>query len=250
MQLVEQHIIKKSNPLYKELDAMSFLSKNLYNQALYRIRRVFFETSKYLNYNTLVGVLTKERQVDYVALPRKVSQWVLKQVDKNFISFFKSLKSEKVEHKVHIPRYLDKKGRNLLTFTNQAISKKELSKGYLKLSGCNNKLKIKHTNVQQVRVVSSSNCYVVEVVYNQKEQKLLNNNNYAGVDIGLNNLATVGFNKAKPVIINGRPLKAINQYYNKKLSKLKSRQNKCGNKKVNSKKIKGTLYLVKSLSIS
>ena len=27
MQLVERHIIKKSNPLYKELNDMSFLSK-------------------------------------------------------------------------------------------------------------------------------------------------------------------------------------------------------------------------------
>ena len=87
MQLVERHIIKKSNPLYKELDNMSFLSKNLYNQALYKIRQEFFETGKYLNYPNLVKQLTKENQVDYVALPRKISQWVLKQVNSNFVFF-------------------------------------------------------------------------------------------------------------------------------------------------------------------
>ena len=43
MQLVERHIIKKSNPLHKELDNMSFLSKNLYNQALYRVRQEFLK---------------------------------------------------------------------------------------------------------------------------------------------------------------------------------------------------------------
>lgn len=87
MQLVERHIIKKSNSLYKELDDMSFLSKNLYNQALFKVRQEFFETGKYLNYSNLVKQLTQEQQVDYTALPRKVSQWVLKQVDSNFVSF-------------------------------------------------------------------------------------------------------------------------------------------------------------------
>lgn len=237
VQLVERHIIKKSNPLHKELDNMSFLSKNLYNQALYRIKQKFFETGKYLNYLNLVKQLTQENQVDYVALPRKVSQWVLKQVDSNFVSFFKSLKSENVEHKVHIPKYLKKDGRNLLTFTNQAISKKELKKGYLKLSGCENKIKIMHINVQQVRIVRKNGVYVVEIIYNQQEPELLTNNNCVGVDIGLNNLATVGGNNIKPVIINGKPVKAINQYYNKKLSKLKSRQDKCKNKNTNKRKI-------------
>ena len=237
MQLVEQHAIGTSNPFYKELDRMSFLSKNLYNQALYRVRQEFFKTKKYLNYQQLNNELTQEQQADYTALPRKVSQWVLKQVDSNFVSFFKSLKSEKVEHKVHIPRYLKKDGRNLLTFTNQAISLKELKQGYLKLSGCENKIKIMHTNVQQVRVVRKNGVYVVEVIYNQQELELKTNTNYVGIDIGLNNLATVGGNNIRPVIINGRPLKSINQYYNKKLSKLKSRKDKSNNKNVNRKKI-------------
>ena len=43
MQLVEQHIIKKSDFLYKELDKMCFLSKNLYNQSLYRVRQYYFD---------------------------------------------------------------------------------------------------------------------------------------------------------------------------------------------------------------
>ena len=237
MQLVEQHAIKTANPLYKELDRLSFLSKNLYNQALYRVRQEFFKTKKYLSYQRLNNELTQEHQADYTALPRKVSQWVLKQVNSNFVSFFKSLKSENVEHKVHIPRYLKKDGRNLLTFTNQAISLKELKQGYLKLSGCENKIKIMHTNVQQVRVVRKNGVYVVEVIYNYEYPELKSNNNFVGVDIGLNNLATVGGNNIKPIIINGRPLKFINQYYNKKLSKLKTRRDKCNNKNVNKKKI-------------
>lgn len=48
------------------------------------------------------------------------------------------------------------------------------------------------------------------------------NKRYASIDLGLNNLATVGSNVMKPFIINGKPLKSINQFYNKKLAKLKS----------------------------
>ena len=237
MQLVEQHIIKKSNPLYKELDTMCFLSKNLYNQALYRVRQYYFDNKKYLSYVNNVNNLTNENNVDYISLPRKVSQWVCKQVDLNFKSFFSSLKSKKINHKVRIPQYLDKNGRNILTFTNQAISYKELKNGYLKLSGCKNKIKVLHNNIQQVRVIPQANRYVVEIIYTVPDTEVKTNTNYVGIDLGLNNLATIGGNTITPIIINGKPLKSINQFYNKKLSKLKSRQDLCKNKNVNKKKI-------------
>jgi putative transposase len=237
MQLVEQHIIKKSNHLYKELDKMCLLSKNLYNQSLYRVRQYYFENKKYLTYANNVNSLTQEQQVDYISLPRKVSQWVCKQVDNNFKSFFASLKSKNVNNKVRIPQYLDKNGRNILTFTNQAISQKELKKGYLKLSGCENKIKVLHNNIQQVRIIPQANRYVVEIIYTIQDVEYKTNTNYVGIDLGLNNLATIGGNIITPTIINGRPLKSINQFYNKKLSKLKSRQDLCKNKTVNKKKI-------------
>lgn len=237
MQLVEQHIIKKSDSLFNELDSMCVLSKNLYNQTLYRVRQYYFDNKKYLTYANNVNSLTQEKQQDYIALPRKVSQWVCKQVDLNFKSFFKSLKSSKVNHKVKIPKYLDKNGRNVLTFTNQAISHKELKNGYLKLSGCENKIKILHNNVQQVRVVPQANRYMIEIIYNVPDAEFKTNSNYVGIDLGLNNLATVGGNTISSFIINGRPLKSINQFYNKQLAKLKSKQDKSKNKNINKRKI-------------
>lgn len=49
------------------------------------------------------------------------------------------------------------------------------------------------------------------------------NGNYLGIDIGLDNLASCVSNTGSCFIINGRPLKSINQYYNKKLAFLKSK---------------------------
>lgn len=238
MLLTERHIIKKSNPLYVELDKMCFLSKNLYNQALYRIRQHYFNTKEYLNYYSNVKQLTKEKQSDYVALPAKVAQWVVKQVDQNFRSFFASLKSKKVNHKVSIPKYLEKNSRYMLTFTNQAISGKELKLGYLKLSGCSGRIKLVNTDIRQVRVIPRNRLFIVEVIYNIDKKCCSDNGNYVGIDIGLNNLATVGGNNINPVLVNGRPLKSINQFYNKELAKLKSRQDTRKNKNVNSSKIR------------
>lgn len=238
MLLTERHIIKRSNLLYAELDKMCFLSKNLYNQALYRIRQHYFNTKEYLNYYSNCKQLTKEKQADYIALPAKVAQWVVKQVDQNFRSFFASLKSKKVSHKVSIPKYLEKNSRYMLTFTSQAISRKELKIGYLKFSGCSGRIKLVHTDVRQVRVIPKGNYFIIDVIYNKDEKLFVDTEKYVGIDIGLNNLAAVGGNSIKPFLINGRPLKSINQYYNKKAAKLKSRRDKCKNKNVNSNKLR------------
>jgi putative transposase len=216
---------------------MSFLSKNLYNTALYYIRQHYFNTKQYLSYNKLAAILTTEHSVDYVALPAKVAQWVLKQVDQNFKSFFSSLKSKKVTHKVAIPKYLKKDGKNILTFTNQAISAKELKNGFLKLTKCVNKIKIIHKDVRQVRVIPRNKLFIVEIIYNKDIKQIDDSGSYVGIDIGLSNLAVVGGNKVSPCRINGKPLKSINQFYNKHLAKLKSCQDVKKNKNINSNKI-------------
>ena len=68
--------------------------------------------------------------------------------------------------------------------------------------------------------------------------KLSDNQKYLSIDLGINNLATITTNikKIKPLIINGKPLKSINQYYNKHNSELKSILEK-RNKKKQSKQL-------------
>lgn len=133
MQLVETQVIKKNDSRYKLLDDLCFHTKNLYNTALYEIRQYYFETKKYLNYYAVDKKFKQEKKKEYYALPVKVSQQVLRSVDKNFKSFFSALKSKKmVSKKKSIPKYLDKvKGRFIVTFTIQAISKRDLIKELL-----------------------------------------------------------------------------------------------------------------------
>ena len=222
MILTERHIIKKTNPLYSELDNLCFLSKNLYNSALYTVRQYYFENKKYLSWVNINNNFVKDKQVDYYALPCKVSQQTLKMVDQNMKSFFNAIKAKK--SKAKLPKYLDKvKGRFLVTYTNQAIGKKALQNGYIELSKTNIKIKTKVKNVKQVRIVPQNNFIVVEVLYevrpkpHDKSKEM-----YCGIDFGLNNLMTCSFQNDSPLIINGKPLKSINWHYNKEKSRLQS----------------------------
>ena len=237
MILVERHIIRCNSFEYSELDNLCFLSKNLYNTALYRIRQHYINTGKYLNKFQLINQLTKEKQVDYIALPRKVSQQVIYQVDQSMTSFFKLLKlknKSEYERNVSLPYYKEKDGRNLLIFTNQAISKKQLKTNKIIKFGKNIQTTI-HTKqelVQQVRVVPHGHDYiVVEVLYNKLEPLLKSDNQrYMSIDLGINNLCTLGTNckNIGNIIINGKPVKSINQFYNKQVAKYKSIQDtKC-----------------------
>ena len=222
MILTERHIIKKTNPLYKELDMLCFLSKNLYNSALYTVRQFYFENKKYINWININNQFIKDKQIDYYALPCKVSQQTLKMVDQNMKSFFNALKAK--NSKPRLPKYLDKtKGRFVVTYTNQAISKTELKKGYIVLSKTNIRIKTKVHDIQQVRIVPQNNIIVVEILYKADcKSNISDVRKYCGVDFGLNNLMSCGFSDVRPMLINGKPLKSINWHYNKKKAELQS----------------------------
>ncbi len=218
MILVEQHQYPKGSKHFDELDNLCFLSKNLYNVSLYTVRQHYFKTGKYMSYSELNAVSNELFPNDYQALPRKVSQQVQKLVDQNFKSFFNHLKVRQSGETIRIPNYLDKeKGRQVLTYTKQAISynNRNVPNGYIKLSGVSFLVKTKVQNITFARIVPHKNYITIEIGYEKECMKRVNNDRYASIDIGVNNLATVTSNVFCPVIINGKPLKSVNQFYNK-----------------------------------
>lgn len=262
MQLVERHIIKRSDDRFAKLDNLCFRSKNLYNATLYAIRQHYFETKEHLLWTKVTKDFQDRNQADYIALPRKVSVYIMRLVGQNFQSFFGALKSKKAgtnDRPVKIPGYLNKTdGRYVATYTNQAISMEWLKKGFIKLSGENVFIKTRRgadlkrvcvgkdkqgkdkyeykSEVQQVRVVPKGNHYVVEVIYNVEDVEVLpDNGRYCSIDIGVNNLAAVASNVLSPFLINGRPIKSVNHYYNEQLAKRKSQlETRYGRKSSNS----------------
>ncbi|MDJ0799897.1 MAG: transposase [Calothrix sp. MO_167.B12] len=222
--------MKYSSSMWKQIDNLCFLSKNLYNYANYLVRQSFIFEKKYLSFNQVYH-LVKE-QPDYQALPRKVSQQVLKVLSQNWKSFFEANKAyqldpEKFTGQPKLPKYKHKtQGRNLLIYTIQAISKIGLKKGLIKLSGTDIIIPTKAKNIAQARIVPKIGQYVIEVVYEKNEHHTVTNPEaVAAIDIGVDNLGALTSNQKgfTPILVNGRPLKSLNQFYNKTKAILQSK---------------------------
>ncbi|MBK1986330.1 transposase [Sphaerospermopsis aphanizomenoides BCCUSP55] len=207
---------------------MSFLSKNLFNCAVYLCRQAFFSGQPIPTFNQIYHSL--KNTDDYKALPSKVAQLVFKQVDKCFKSYQEAKKEyqlnpDKFLGEPKLPKYKHKqKGRNVLTFNNQAVSKKALKQGLISPSGLSILIKTKLAQIEEVRIIPKNNVYIIEAVYERKEATIEVNNRIAAIDIGLNNLATVSSNclDFKPFIVCGKAIKSCNQFYNKVKASLQS----------------------------
>lgn len=238
MQLVEQHVISQRDPRYAVIDEAAFRSKNLYNAANYEDRQAFIHQGKYLNYNEVQKRMQSHEA--YKALPAKVSQQVLMVLDNNWKSFREALKAyyedpSKFFERPRPPKYKHKtEGRNILVYTIQAISKRGLKKGLIQPSMLFIEVQTKCKDVDQIRIVPRKGFYVVEVVYGKEiKQAAVNPAYYAGIDIGMTNLVALTSNKSsfRPILVNGRPVKSINQFYNKRKAELQSKLGHTGTTK-------------------
>jgi putative transposase len=228
VQLVEQHVIDKHDPRFAIIDEAAFKSKNLYNAALYEIRQAFFCDGTYLNYNEMDRRMQAHEA--YKALPAKVSQQILMALDKNWTSFKEGLKAyeespSKFTGRPKLPKYKHKtEGRNILVYTVQAMSRKGLKHGLVQPSMLAISVKTKQKDIDQVRIVPRNGYYVVEVVYTKEPVRAKVDPSFCvGIDLGVTNLAAIASNREGfiPRLVNGRPVKAWNQWYNKRVKELK-----------------------------
>ncbi|HOD90038.1 MAG TPA: transposase, partial [archaeon] len=113
----------------KQIDKLTKISKDLYNQANYVVRQEFINNGKYINYFEINEIMknttNKEGNINYKLLPAQTSQQILKQLDKNWVSFFRSIKDwqknkSKYKGRPSLPKYI-KKDKHLLIFSKQNI---------------------------------------------------------------------------------------------------------------------------------
>ena len=241
---VEQHRIKKNHKFFTIIDDLCLKSKNMYNYGNYIIRQEFIETSKekeqglresanWIQYNKLFDMVKDSEP--YKELGSNVGQATLRKLDKAWKSFFESIKDysknpDKYLGRPKMPGYLPKEsGRYECDLDN---NKFKVIDGYVyfcwkPLKVMNNTFMTKipeRTKLMQLRFVPRNGEYIMEVVYRidvpdieDKSERI------ASIDLGVDNLMTITTNCGiKPLVINGKPLKSINQYYNKKISEMRS----------------------------
>lgn len=241
MRQVERHWIRENHELYAICDDLTFKAKNLYNAGLYQIRQSIFERCKsqdevkptVLTWVELVSEFRKEKQSDMLALPSKVSTNILKLVGSTISSYYQLLKcyhdksNLSVTNKPRLPRYLHKtEGRYMLEFTNQTFSKKRGNKGELILcpKDLNLRIPTQVENPKCVRIVPKLGAFVIDVIYEVEEVPLKHTGNYAAIDLGIDNLASITFsNGVNPLLVKGSKVKSINQGYNRIIAKAQSK---------------------------
>lgn len=222
---VERHIIKD-----KRFEDICLKSGLLYNYVLYLVRQGIFN-GEYLKEYDLSTKLGKENQFDFRQLPAAVSQQVVGQVFKSVNSWiglkkdFDKNPGKYNNNRPRLPKYKKGKKQNVVVFTTSSCRIKD--------DGCIHfvknvvepiKTNVKKDELKQVRIVPQATCYVVEVIYERKEVDLnINKDNFLSIDLGLNNLCSCISNVGiKPFIINGRVMKSLNRWYNKKKAGLMS----------------------------
>ena len=242
VQRTETHVIKESHPIYRWILEECSCSRNLYNKTLFIYRQAFtgnhdkiedfkpiIRHNKFISSFELVKQMAKLKDVDYYAMTKKNSgTQVVCQVDRVMKSWFASLKaykkdSSKFRGRPRIPSYKKKDELNCLTYTY--VDAKLQKDGTINIS---KRIKLPiHTNLknfQQVRLVPKVGFIQVEIVYNKEvNDNHLDQTRAIGIDLGLNNLMAITSNIGNiSNLVNGRPLKSINQYYNKGKANLMS----------------------------
>lgn len=243
-QRVEKHVLKPSHSHYARLLDFCQRSKNLYNHANYLIRQSYFQTGTVLGYCELDKLLKADTAYpDYTDMPTAQSaQQTLRALSANWKAFLHALKEfhkhpDKFLGRPKPPKYLNKNGCFSLILTNQNCKLKQSSihfpkvfHGFQVQTKCDQRPGFQ--SFQQVRILPKSNRLIIEIVYKIAiPDAKSDNGRCVGVDLGVGNLAVVANNFYAPAfMLNGRPLKAINQFYNKRraacLSELEIREHK------------------------
>ena len=226
MKRVERHVM----PTDKRFLDLSFKSKNLYNCATFIMIQNFIHNQKIINYPQMDKIFKRDYEEVYRALPAQTAQQILRLIEKDWKSFFKANQQfkkhpEKFTGKPNLPKYKHKTdGLGIIIFTGQQCKIKDGFISFPKAVDLE-PLKTKVENLKQVRIVPKFKHFVIEVVF---EKEIIVNKldvkNVIGIDLGLNNLATLVSNQpdVNPMLINGKPLKSINQFFNKKKAELMS----------------------------
>ena len=243
---VDNYFIHRGEVSWTICDEFCWAAKNLRNYANFIIRQEYIKHKKYLNYYTIEKMIRAERPDCYLKVPAKLTQSIFRELDRNWKSFFKAKSvyyknPKKFLGPPKMPGYKDKKyGRSGINFTTQSISVPNLRENLLKFASLDFLIKLRllelvdsdgvvtyvqNPNLRDVSIIPKNDGYQVIVKYlDVDEIPKIESGHSAGIDLGVNNLAAITTNsKDNPAfLLNGKPLKSINAFYNKKLSKLRS----------------------------
>lgn len=232
----QQIRINPNKELRAILEYLCGESNKLANCATYYTRQLFFKTGKIAGKYHLHRELANNPH--FGAMYSQVAQQCLTTVAesfKSYIGLLKGIKKGTVTQTAKFPGYR-KKGLNLATFPSQSVKLKDDQLRF----PLGNKVKtwfgidafyismptnLKYKDIKEYRLLPRNNEFYLELVYKvAKFQPEVEADNILSIDHGLNNWLTCVSNIGTSFLIDGRKLKSMNQWYNKRVSVLKENQ--------------------------
>ena len=246
MTLSEVTFIRKNKNLEQMLQDVT----SIYNKTLYYLRQSYFE-----------GLKGEERiklpsAKELYHLITETDEWKLANIDtyaktasyklamQNFFTYFKASNAyrknpSKFQGKPKIPNYV--KDRYIPVILDKTrLGKSKVTEKQFRIPKSNVVINFSNRfEKKDIRNVSFNQCcgkIKVIISYEKKEEEPIINNSFIGIDIGIDNLASITSNdKNFSYIVKGTPLKSMNQYYNKKKAQIQSELEKCNKKKFSRK---------------
>lgn len=203
----------------------------IYNFALAERKEAWKKGIKGITYRKQQNDLPqlKEKYPEYNWVYSKVLQSVLRGLTANYRSFFALRRNG---HKDSRPPKF--KGKNHFTTMVYNQSGFKIENKRIRLSHFYNDVTLEFAipekftfddkKVIQVAISSQRNRYFVTITYEEDEKPYVDNGKYQAIDLGVSNLVTAVNSEGKFLVIkNQRP----DKYWDPKISKLKSRRDKC-----------------------
>ena len=226
MLLVERHYTKGNT----EIVRLCSLSKELYNRANFFMRQAWFTKARLPDINILVDAL-KDLECFKQLHNTKTAKQTVRKVLTDWSNFRKALAAYGKDRSNFVrcpkaPGYKEKMAQ--VIFYNETIKGGQKYVPLEKLTATNNCFSVPYREgYKQVVITPKAFGFVIEVQYESKEKEKkpkFSKDKVCTIDIGLNCLAAITYDQNRPILVNGRIVKSINQWYNKRPCKSRLRK--------------------------
>ena len=251
MYLVVKQQSKLSKRDHKTLKQLCHFAKNLANEAIFNIKKIYSDENRHLSYFDNCKILKSSE--NFKKLQATVAQMIIQRTDWMFKSFFALAKKKKAGEylaSARPPAFLPKGREGLFMLPvikpsiRDGIFTLPYSKGFAKT---HEKIRVKvppileGRKIHAVYIIPKADFFEFQYIYESAEEhRDLDKTKALAIDLGVSNLATCATSTGETFIIDGRKLKSINQWFNKENARLQGIKDK--------QKTKGTTRRQKAIA--
>jgi IS605 OrfB family transposase len=214
-------------------------SNKVYNSALYYARQIYFKTNRLVNRAEICSEMAKSKNRHFGAMYVSSAQQTCNSVAEALRSFRELMKLWKRGELVDKPRLPNYRKIGLFTVSYPKRWLKPTTERIRVPLGTQVKAwfgidavtipmpsNLDWASIKEVRILPRNGCFYAEFVYpvDAVVETQLDPSKVLGIDHGIDNWLTCVSNAGTSFIVDGKHLKSLNQWYNKRVATLKENQ--------------------------